>query len=101
MRRFVGVVIVCGLVLGSSLAWSDDEPSLESFSFGLVGDYPYFPRDDAGFPYLIEDLRRAPDLSWILHLGDLHNPRSTPCERHYDTRGTMSIGSQSLDGSVF
>ena len=80
MRRFVGVVIVCGLVLGSSLAWSDDEPSLESFSFGLVGDYPYFPRDDAGFPYLIEDLRRAPDLSWILHLGDLHNPRSTPCE---------------------
>lgn len=53
--------------------------SARAFSFGLVGDYPYYPRDDAGFPHLIEDLRRAPDLSWLLHLGDVHNPKATDC----------------------
>ena len=71
-------LMVAGLTGG--LAQADDaSTSAQPFSFALVGDYPYFPRDDVGFPYLIEDLRRATDLAWILHLGDLHNPKATPC----------------------
>ena len=71
-------LMVAGLIGGTAQA-ENASAAAQPFSFALVGDYPYFPRDDAGFPYLIEDLRRATDLAWILHLGDLHNPKATPC----------------------
>ena len=48
------------------------------FEFALIGDYPYFPRENPGVPHLVEELREA-DLRFVLHLGDIHNPRSTPC----------------------
>ena len=77
IRASVFAVVMAVGWLAGGVAAADDAP--QTFSFALVGDYPYYPRDDVGFPHLLEDLRRATDLSWILHLGDLHNPKATAC----------------------
>jgi len=74
VRNWARSWLLLSLVAGVS-AHAGAEP----FEFALVGDYPYFPRDDAGLPHLLEDLRTAPDLEWVLHLGDVHNPRATDC----------------------
>lgn len=50
-----------------------------AFSFALVGDYPYFPRDDAAMPHLLAELAAARDLAFVLHVGDLHSWRQTDC----------------------
>jgi hypothetical protein len=55
------------------------ESGPRAFDFALIGDYPYFERDDVGMPYLLEDLRAEAGLRFVLHLGDLHNPRATKC----------------------
>ena len=74
-RTRIQTVLVClALLLGTSTA-----QAATPFEFALIGDYPYFPRDDAGFPHLLEDLRGDPSLAWIVHVGDLHNPRATDC----------------------
>ena len=73
--------------LDVSPTWAVVPPNVEidapnnsaAFEFAMIGDYPYFPRDYAGMPHLLDDLRAEPDLAWILHLGDLHNPRNTEC----------------------
>ncbi len=63
------------------------------FEFALIGDYPYFERDYAGMPHLLDDLREAPNLDWILHVGDLHNPRNTECSRElYEERRDLFLG---------
>ena len=74
VRRFCSVTFLLALL--TAPGGSAEAP----FDFALVGDYPYFPRDHAGMPALLEDLRAA-DLAWVLHVGDLHNPRSTPCSK--------------------
>lgn len=74
-RTRIQSLLVCLVLLLSVSSAHGAEP----FEFALVGDYPYFPRDDAGFPHLLADLRDAPSLSWIVHVGDLHNPRATDC----------------------
>ena len=62
------------------------------FEFALIGDYPYFERDYAGMPHLLDDLREAPNLDWILHVGDLHNPRNTECSRElYEERRDLFL----------
>ena len=71
---------VPGLALSASLLLGATSlHAAEPFEFALIGDYPYFPRDDAGFPNLLDDLRGDSSLAWILHVGDLHNPRATDC----------------------
>ena len=54
---------------------ADDAP----FEFALIGDFPYTPRDDAAMPHLLEDLRDADELAFVVHLGDVHTPRLTNC----------------------
>ena len=50
-----------------------------AFDFALFGDYPYYTRDYRGLPFLLDDLKRADDLAFVLHLGDMHNPKWTDC----------------------
>jgi len=61
------------------VAGAADPDRSDRFEFALVGDYPYFPRDYAGLPHLLDDLRNDGALSFVLHLGDLHNPRFSDC----------------------
>jgi hypothetical protein len=49
------------------------------FAFALIGDYPYFDRDYAAMPHLVEDIRSNAELEFVIHLGDVHNPRYTEC----------------------
>lgn len=83
-RKRRAILVAACLLCSPALVSRAENPALASeplapFEFALVGDYPYFPRDDAGMPHLLADLARAPELAWILHLGDLHNPRATAC----------------------
>ena len=76
MRR---AAIASAMALAIPLGAIADEHRSEAFEFALIGDYPYFPRDYAGMPHLLEDLRNEGSLSFVIHLGDLHNPRFTEC----------------------
>ncbi len=41
-----------------------------SFSFGLIGDIPYSPKDEEQFPYLIQELNKH-RLAFVVHVGDI------------------------------
>lgn len=63
------------------------------FDFALIGDYPYFPRDDPGMSRLVREIREDPTVRFVVHLGDFHNPRSTLCsEPHFRSRFEMLSG---------
>jgi len=87
-------LIVLGAMLGVlSSPLKAAAQSNEPFEFALIGDYPYFERDYVGMPHLLEDLRNAEGLSWVLHVGDLHNPRNTDCSRElYEERRRDFLG---------
>jgi hypothetical protein len=51
----------------------------EPFDFALIEDYPYRPRDNAGMPHLIEELRGDRSLQFVVHIGDIHSPEETEC----------------------
>jgi hypothetical protein len=72
VRSLARVVLLMLLFGGAAV-------SAEPFNFALIGDYPYLPRDDAGMPNLIEDLRADPSIRFVVHLGDLHTPQKTEC----------------------
>jgi hypothetical protein len=69
-------------MVGSALGLMASSPAAhaaEAFDFALIGDYPYFPREYPGMPRLLEEIRQDEALRFLVHLGDFHNPRSTPC----------------------
>ncbi len=74
--RFAVAILTLALTVSPALA---EEGGFEPFEFALIGDYPYFPRDYVGIPFLLDDLREDGAISFVLHLGDLHNPRFTAC----------------------
>ena len=41
-----------------------------AFSFGLIGDLPYFPKEEAQLGHLIRELNREP-LVFVVHVGDI------------------------------
>jgi len=46
----------------------------EPFRFALIGDLPYhvdIEEDNADISALIKELNNQPDLSWVLHVGDI------------------------------
>jgi hypothetical protein len=66
------------LVSATALSASEQEPK-GAYEFALIGDYPYTSRDERGMPNLMRDIRQQADLAFVVHLGDLHNPRMTDC----------------------
>jgi hypothetical protein len=73
------LAVVClGLVCAPALIASEHELK-DAYEFALIGDYPYTGRDERGMPNLVRDIRRQTDLAFVVHLGDLHNPRMTDC----------------------
>ena len=42
----------------------------QAFSFGLIGDLPYFAKDEEQFPYLIQELNQH-RLAFVVHVGDI------------------------------
>jgi hypothetical protein len=66
------------LVSATALSASEQEPK-GAYEFALIGDYPYTARDERGMPNLMRDIRQQADLAFVVHLGDLHNPRMTDC----------------------
>lgn len=80
VHRLASLLTVSCLCLLSTpvLPGSEREPS-DAYEFALIGDYPYTARDERGMPNLVRDIRRQSDLAFVVHLGDLHNPRWTDC----------------------
>lgn len=79
------MVLLLGLVAATEgRPQSSTEPSSagasnEPFEFALIGDYPYYPRDFAGMPHLVEELREDDSIRFVVHVGDLHSPQETDC----------------------
>lgn len=68
------------VVVGLGLTAPQGALAAEPFDFALIGDYPYFPRETADFPHLVRELRETSELRFVIHLGDIHNPRGdTSC----------------------
>jgi hypothetical protein len=72
--------ICFGLLYAPALLAAEHELK-DAYEFALIGDYPYTTRDERGMPNLVRDIRRQTDLAFVVHLGDLHNPRMTDCSR--------------------
>lgn len=77
-----------------ALAVPEGARTAEAFDFALIGDYPYFPRESVGFPHLVREIREAAELRFVIHLGDIHNPRGgTPCsDELYRARREVFLG---------
>jgi len=60
-----------GLVHGGAAA------SSKSFAFGVIGDLPYSPEQEAQFPNLLQEMNDA-DLAFVVHVGDFKDS-SAPC----------------------
>lgn len=74
--RVLAALCVLAIPLDASARAGD---AAEPFDFALIGDFPYFPRDDTFMPNLVRDIRDDRSLRFVIHLGDVHNPRATPC----------------------
>jgi hypothetical protein len=71
------IALVC--VTTSSLPAQGQVVQDQAYEFALIGDYPYTARDQRGMPALVRDIQQQSELAFVVHLGDLHNPRMTEC----------------------
>jgi len=59
--------------------------SSESFSFAIIGDAPYKPREEAPFERMMERIDRE-DVAFTIHVGDIGAGRSTCTDAGYEKR---------------
>ena len=56
---------------------SAPRPSRHARTVAVIGDTPYGDEQEAAFPRLVDDVNVDPDVSTVLHLGDIKNGSST------------------------
>ena len=84
-RAAVGTTAVLTSLLLTGCAWRGDAsppPPPEPVTFAVIGDVPYGQKDLASFPKLIRAINRDPDVSLVIHLGDIRGAES-PCDDAY------------------
>jgi hypothetical protein len=47
----------------------------QGFTFALIGDLGYFPREEPGVENVLADLNKNDSLAFVVHVGDLSSPR--------------------------
>jgi len=75
----VRIVLTCAAATSLPTPVHADQAQDNAYEFALIGDYPYTARDERGMPALVRDIQQQTDLAFVVHLGDLHNPRMTEC----------------------
>ncbi len=59
--------------------------SPEAFSFAIIGDAPYKPREEPHFERMMERIDRE-DVAFVIHVGDIGAGRGACTDAGYDTR---------------
>ncbi|HUQ28456.1 MAG TPA: hypothetical protein VM051_07675 [Usitatibacter sp.] len=72
---------VCVLLAAGCAAQSVASP--ESFSFAIIGDAPYKPREEPAFERMMDTIDRE-DVAFTLHVGDIGAGRSACSDGGYD-----------------
>ena len=65
------LLVLLSFVMCGCLSTKTSVDKQNAFSFALVGDMPYYPRDVGKFERLIAEVNAEPDIKWVLHAGDI------------------------------
>jgi hypothetical protein len=71
------VLLVVVALAGAAVVHGGAASPSRGFAFGVIGDMPYHPEQEAQFPHLMQALNEA-DLAFVVHVGDL-KASVTPC----------------------
>jgi hypothetical protein len=63
---------------------STPRPSRHARTLAIIGDTPYGDEQEAAFPRLVADVDDDPDVSAVLHLGDIKNGSSTCDDERFE-----------------
>jgi hypothetical protein len=77
IRRYPFISLLAAIVFALS-GCSTAPKSPASFSFALMGDIQYNPREEEIFPQLL-DAVSAQDLAFVVHVGDFKAGSNSPC----------------------
>ena len=89
--RIIAAAGLAALMAAATLAPAHAAPDpaekagQKSFSFGVIGDIPYGPREAELFPSRIADINANRDLDFVAHVGDIKNG-SSACTDEYFAR---------------
>ena len=77
MTSLVPVAVVIGCLLMASMPALSQAPTSPApgFTFALIGDLGYFPREEPWVENVLADLNRNTSLAFVVHVGDLSSPR--------------------------
>jgi Calcineurin-like phosphoesterase len=74
------------LMIGLLSSCATHVPRHGSYSFALIGDLQYTPREEALFPELIDAINRE-NVAFVVHLGDFKAGSNSPCtDQLYQSR---------------
>jgi hypothetical protein len=75
--RLSALALGAGLFLGGSLEAQSQTPSTQQqgFTFALIGDLGYFPREEPWLENVLADINGNSSLAFVVYVGDLSSPR--------------------------
>jgi hypothetical protein len=76
VRHILGCFLAVIILAASGCSTTHKSPA--SFSFALMGDIQYTPREELIFPELLEAVS-AQDLAFVVHVGDFKAGSNAPC----------------------
>lgn len=78
--------LLAAAAIGLLSSCATHAPRHGSYSFALIGDMQYTPREEALFPELIDAINRE-DVAFVVHLGDFKAGSNSPCtDQLYQSR---------------
>ena len=85
MRRLVRALVAFALLAAitpAHPAFAKPDRVPRTATLAIIGDTPYGAEDEADFPGLVETINDDPDVSAVVHLGDIKTG-SSPCTNEY------------------
>ncbi len=81
--RFVFIgALIAGYTSGCTTTRAGSGSGKQAYSFALIGDMPYSPRDLPRFERLVREINNETNLEWVLHAGDIKTGNA-PCTDEY------------------
>ena len=68
-------VLLSGCATQRSHQLAIQDPSARGFTFALIGELGYWPQEEPWLDNVLADLNRNPSLAFVVHVGDLSQPR--------------------------
>ena len=81
MRRLISIAAA---VAALALVPTARAGALAPFTYAVIGDTPYGATQVTNFPKDVALINADPDVSWVIHLGDIKNSTSTCADEFFD-----------------